>query len=129
MIRGYNFDATIGADNRLIAADRLVSVLVALAPEDGRSMCAGCVWEHVLKPLTTDVIGWSRGGPPVAATGMERWLRTSAAYDLVTDEWLAQLEQADPHRGHGLPDGTAMDVSEVLFRTDHDGSEHGHGGH
>jgi hypothetical protein len=37
-----------------------------------------------------------------AKTEAEKWLRTSEAFDVVTDRWLAQLDRVDPALGHGF---------------------------
>lgn len=134
LTRTFTFDDALRAVPELRAVDRVVRMLVALAPGDGRPMCAGCVWELVIKPLTVGVIGWGRAWPhkdchdptdtevlhfltpvdwaeldrrrasiPVATNDLESWLRTSDAYDVVTDRWLAMLDDADPACDHGLP--------------------------
>lgn len=130
----FTFQQTIEADSQLRAVDALVRVLAATAPapESDAPMCSGCVWEHIVKPLTTPVLGWSRARPhrdvrppsadpfevvdiaqvmseahdnpkPPPTNDLERWLRTSEAFDVVTDVWLALLHDADPANGHGLP--------------------------
>lgn len=126
----YRLDDALRADRRLRAIDAAVRTLVALAPSErsGRPLCSGCVWEQIVKPLTTPALGNLRGLPHVDAressgweaidlsaaiddldrlpppTGpTEEWLRSMHAYDLVTDVWLDLLYAADPANGHGLP--------------------------
>lgn len=54
------FDRALAADRRLEPIVRLVDALCALVgPED--EMCAGCVWEGIVKPLVTPLVGWERG--------------------------------------------------------------------
>lgn len=107
----------------------LVGLLVALAPspESGQPYCSACLWEFIVKPQASLVLGWGRGYPaedanepkdwwrPVdlsqpgddrrtpAANPTEAWLRSSEAWDLLTNWWMAQLEAADPGNGHGMP--------------------------
>ena len=84
----------------------------------GDALCAGCVCEAIIKPLVHPWVGWGRGYPAEqakdvprfcaslaelvaeidvddrdrspATTETERWLRTSEAFDAVTDEWLGR---------------------------------------
>lgn len=119
----------LDAEPRLRAIERLVTGLCELA-RPGDTLCAGCVWELIVKPLTTPWIGWGRGRPhrdaaddprdswqPVSladllaepgyaraepATDTERWLRSSEAFDAFTDELLRRLDAADPANGHGI---------------------------
>ncbi|WMM73009.1 hypothetical protein RCF27_01245 [Rhodococcus pyridinivorans] len=108
----------------------MVTALCELTrPED--TMCVGCAWDNIIKPLATPLIGWGRGYPPKQAkdrdhnapryryvniaevleeqegrppaeSDTERWLRTSEAWDAVTEYWLARLDTADPGNGHGI---------------------------
>lgn len=120
-------DAALAAEPRLQAIERLVDALCALVrPAD--TMCFGCVWESIIKPLTVPLVGWERGYPPEQAhdpgtkplyadiasildrpddrpdseTETEAWLRTAEAWDAVTDRWLSRLEKADPGNGCGV---------------------------
>lgn len=122
------------AERELLAIDKLVHVLVTLAPTErsGKAMCVGCLWDSIIKPLTSSLLGYGRGHIPEQAqdlpegmlprletisfgdfkerrathlradTETEKWLRTSEAWDAVTDYWLKQLEAADPGNGHGF---------------------------
>lgn len=103
-----------------------------IQPDD--TFCAECYW-LVFKPLVTPVLGWSRGYPlrhqpepsdkpstltPVNLSELmerdltrdtpmsefEAWLRTSEAFDLVTDHWLTKLRAIDPANGHGFKKGS-----------------------
>lgn len=96
------FERALTAEPTLRAIDRLVDTLCALVrPTD--ILCYGCVWEQIVKPLTVPLVGWCRPGR--ATTDTEKWMRTSEAFDVVTDKWIDRLEKADPGNGHGL--GTA----------------------
>lgn len=127
-----NYRRALKAEPQLRAIDRLVDVLAALAPtrRSGRPLCSGCTWERIVKPLTSPWVGHERGfhpdvaedpdpdRPPIqflkasdlkmpprveATTEIERWLRTSEAWDAVTRVWIDRLHHADPANGHGLP--------------------------
>lgn len=120
---------------RALAAEPCLRAVVATVDalcdfvRRGDTMCAGCVWERIVKPLTSPWIGWERGYPAeqaddpaerplyrvVRASDLERrerrlpaeteteaWLRTSEAYDAFTDELLRRLDAADPGTGHGI---------------------------
>lgn len=121
---------TLDAEPALRAVDRLVDALCALVrPTD--ALCHACVWDEIVKPLVTPLVGWERGVVPQAPdehqgaaddgarfrcladmpepapvpepeTETERWLRSAEAFDAVTDVWLARLEAADPGNGHGI---------------------------
>lgn len=91
----------LDAEPHLRAAECLVDLLCTLVRPDDR-MCAGCVWEQILKPLVVPLVGWGRR----EGYESEPWLRTSEAFDVVTDRWLARLDEADPANGHGMGRGT-----------------------
>ncbi len=125
------FAKALAAEPRLHAVDRMVRMVVAMAPtrRSGKPMCSDCFWTNVLKPIVQPLIGWERGDPgeeppekphgvrmlshaevmerrrprPRATTSTERWLRSAEAYDVVTDRWLKALHNADPANGCGLP--------------------------
>ena len=94
-------------------------------------MCAGCIWERMVKPLVSPLLGWERGHPvgeakdpepysfaahvldwdefwskqddrSPATTETEKWLRTSDAWDAFTGVLLVRLNDADPANGHGI---------------------------
>lgn len=127
----FTMEECLEADRRLQALDEMVKVLAARAPKNS-PQCFGCVWEQILKPLVVPCLGNSRNRPrdahspapggrswaepldlaalfqeetqwPEPTTAMEAFLRTSQAYDLLTDKWLKLLKDADPGKGHGLP--------------------------
>ncbi len=54
------FDRALAADRRLEPIVRLVDALCALAGPE-HAMCAGCVWEGIVKPLVSPLVGWERG--------------------------------------------------------------------
>lgn len=123
------FAKALAAEPRLQAVDRMVRMVVALAPAHGSGtpMCSDCFWTNVLKPIVEPLVGWERGihdqadeepysGPidlaaawdaedrrPAATTSTEGWLRSPGAYDAVTARWLRVLYDADPANGCGLP--------------------------
>lgn len=60
------YERALAAEPRLAAIVTAVDALAELArPAD--VMCAGCVWDGIVKPLATPLIGWERGYPPAAA--------------------------------------------------------------
>lgn len=126
----------LAAEPQLQAVEATVDALSAFVRRSD-TMCAGCVWEAIVKPLASPWVGWARGFLPHpakdpdptpgaswrfvnlaewieqqpkrvrsdASTDTERWLRTSDAFDAVTDVWLARLDAADPAHGHGIHRG------------------------
>jgi hypothetical protein len=129
--RDAAFRRALAAEPQLRTINRVVNTLVALAPtsSSGRPFCHGCAWVFIVKPLAAPWIGWERGYPAdqatdpdpdgpawsvVRASGItippkseptsdtEKWLRTSEAWDAVTDTWIGRLVAADPGNGHGL---------------------------
>ena len=126
-----DYDRALQAEPQLQVLERMVATLCATAPT-GEPFCVGCIWECVLKPLVTPLVGWDRGYPPEqsrdpdpaapsfvivsvtealqglderpkAKTATEEWMRGTGAWDAVTNRWLAQLDAADPALGHGIP--------------------------
>jgi hypothetical protein len=125
------FERALAAEPTLRVIDRMVRTLAANAPtrRSKRPFCSACVWESILKPLARHWVGWERGDPidqapdaprdswepislsellaqpddrPAAQSVTEKWLRSSAAFDAVTDRWLKLLHDADPANGHGI---------------------------
>jgi hypothetical protein len=126
-----DFDDILTAEPQLKAIDRMVRTQI-LFIRNQDEFCAGCYWTHILKPLVRPLVGWERGYPPKqakeksaglpvgltltsareylsnwperppAANGNEEFLRTSHAFDIVTDAWLKLLNDADPANGHGF---------------------------
>ncbi len=128
--RGY--ERAVLADRRLRAIDGLVSSLCLLVRSDD-TLCHSCVWESMVQPLLTPLVGHERGylpdvakdpgddwkpmtakelselpdGPRAeATTETERWMRTSDAWDAVTQTLLSRLWDADPGNGHGVARAT-----------------------
>lgn len=127
------YEKALQAEPQLQVLARMVAAFVALAPSrrSKRPMCAGCIWESILKPLVRPWVGWERGYAPKPAMAqpraavvldlrswlgqqsprsrphpdneVEAWLRSSEAFDVVTDRWLNDLRRADPGHGHGIP--------------------------
>lgn len=120
----HSYDDALKLEPRLTAVERMVdTVCLYVRPTD--EFCHACYWESVLKPIVTDLVGWGRGYPPEQAdpnprsswapidladlpdptpaeNDAEKWLRSSEAFDLVTDELLRRLYDADPGNGHGF---------------------------
>jgi hypothetical protein len=95
-----SYDRALEAEPGLRALDALVDALCALVrPSD--ALCHGCVWERIVKPLALPLVGWARRNGS-ATDDSDRWLRSSEAYDTITNVWLARLQQADPANGHGI---------------------------
>lgn len=128
------------ADRAIRALNQVVTALcVAAATGDGPA-CSSCIWERIVKPLATPLVGWERGypaseakdptsglavvdlGPALkwlderdahrtpATTETERWLRSQEAWDAVTGEWISRLYEADPGAGHGIGYLSARDA-------------------
>jgi hypothetical protein len=125
-----NYRRALDAEPRLQPIERIVDVLCSIVrPND--QMCAGCVWELIVKPLTSNLVGWGRGYPtkqakdptpdappfevlaasdilkrtksrPTPESETEAWMRTTEAWDAVTNTWLTKLDKADPANGHGI---------------------------
>ncbi|WP_019072389.1 hypothetical protein [Streptomyces hokutonensis] len=126
------YDRALTADHRLRALAQLVTALCQFVrPAD--TMCGGCAWDALVKPLATPLIGWERGYKPEAAkdpdpdrawriyTGGE-WLagwkeaeqdRTPASTD--TEQWLRTSEAWDAYCGELIRQLNAADPA------------HGHG--
>lgn len=119
-----DYQRALDAEPQLGTAVLAVNALCALAgPEN--SMCSGCAWELIIKPICLPYIGHCRGVPltqatdstgvldllitpdelfalpdaPEATSDTERWLRTIEAYDAFTRPLIARLEAADPGNG------------------------------
>lgn len=129
--RAGRFAKAMAADRQLRALDVMVRTLAAL-PRPGDTMCSGCVWSRILKPLALPLVGFERGTVPTnaedpkpgggglrvytgdelmaaadvkrtrAETDTERWLRSQEAWEAVTGTWIAILHEADPANGHGI---------------------------
>jgi hypothetical protein len=112
----------------LQAAVAVINALSALRRPSDR-LCADCVWEDILKPIVTPLIGWERGYHPEpaadprpggeliefltmdglpdpprtpATTETERWMRSTEAWDGFTSALLERLSAIDPGNGHGI---------------------------
>lgn len=126
-----SYHRALNACEQLVTLDKLVYTLcISLSPSGAR--CAGCIWEQIVKPLSSHFVGWGRGDNPIIRDGSEgirrledvpakpretglteteMWLRSSEAYDAVTDVWLARLESADPGMGCNWIGGWPMQRS------------------
>jgi hypothetical protein len=121
------YERVLRVEPRLKAVVRVVDALIQFVrPTD--ELCHGCVWEVMVKPLTSPLIGWGRGYPPrqakdpdpaetwprfyraadlmregdprIPATAeTEKWLRSSEAWDAFTDVLIGRLYEADPANG------------------------------
>ncbi|MCQ4193865.1 hypothetical protein [Streptomyces parvulus] len=124
------YERALSAEPELRAAVAVVDALTALVRPTDR-LCASCVWDAVLKPVVSPLIGWERGCVPETApdprpegaapvfltraelmadrpdrvpatTETEAWLRSTEAWDGFTGPLIARLEAADPGNGHGV---------------------------
>ena len=130
--RADAYRRALAAEPGLKRLDHMVRLLAATAPKR-KPFCCGCIWERILKPLASPLVGWTRGYPqeqasdpdadgttgfefvsmaevlermderPAPSTDTEAWLRSTEAWDAVTDTWLELLDDADPGLGHGFP--------------------------
>lgn len=60
------YDRALAAEPRLRAIVTTVDALIELV-RPGDTMCSGCVWDAIVKPLAIPLIGWERGYPPDTA--------------------------------------------------------------
>jgi hypothetical protein len=56
------YDRALQAEPQLQPIVRLVDALIALRRPSDR-LCVGCVWELIVKPMVSPLIGWGRGYP------------------------------------------------------------------
>lgn len=76
-LEGYR--RALQAEHGLRAVDDLVTALCTLVRRTDM-MCHGCVWETVVKPLITPLVGWGRGYPKRQAKDPEEsWKRVDLA--------------------------------------------------
>jgi hypothetical protein len=137
------FERALQAEPKLRAVSQLVDVLRLLVrPTD--EMCHGCVWEALVKPLVRPWIGWGRGYLPKPAkdpdpdedfprfvkvdlgsdwqpdprvpaeTETEKWLRSSEAWNAVTEVLIDRLYEYDPANGCRV--GRATDARALSYR-------------
>lgn len=129
------FDKACLLDRHLAVVNHIVGILCELVrPED--TMCAGCIWDTVVKPLITPYVGFNRGLPlreaqpykpggevemkslldwlnesdekrVPATTDEEKWLRRQSTWESFTTVILHRLDEADPANGHGIAKGCA----------------------
>lgn len=96
-----NLEYVLKVEPRLRPVVELVTALCVLVhPED--VMCYACVWDDIVKPITSPLLGWER---VPANTATDAWLSSSEAYDLFSCAMLGLLEDADPGNGHGIGRG------------------------
>lgn len=127
------YKRALAAEPRLNAIVTTVSALCELARADD-TMCAGCIWDSIVKPLTTPLIGWSRGYPPKEAADPDPndhgWRLISGA------DWFAEFEETAKHRTPATTDteqwlrtSEAWDAftSELLHRLNEADPGNGHG--
>jgi hypothetical protein len=55
-----SYTRALSAEPSLHAIERLVEALCQLVRPDD-TMCGDCVWEQIVKPLATPLVGWERG--------------------------------------------------------------------
>ncbi|MFD8948540.1 hypothetical protein ACFV0B_06765 [Streptomyces xanthophaeus] len=88
-----DLDRATRAEPRLQAVVNIVTALTALVrPTD--TMCGGCVWDEIVKPLALPLIGWERGYPPKVAPdpGTATWLLITGG------DWAKKWEEAEKTR-------------------------------
>lgn len=88
-----DLDRAIRAEPRLQAIVNIVTALTALVrPTD--TMCGGCVWDEIVKPLALPLIGWERGYPLKAAPdpGTVTWLLVTGG------DWVKEWDEAERTR-------------------------------
>ncbi|MCX4972181.1 hypothetical protein [Streptomyces sp. NBC_00620] len=104
--RQTDYQRALHAEPRLQAIASIVDVLIELVrPND--NMCGSCIWEGIIKPLTTPLIGWERGYPPREAhdPGNAEWRLISGS------DWAKEFETAEKTRT------TATTDTEKWLRT------------
>lgn len=89
-----DYDRALAADHRLRALANFVTILCDLVrPAD--TMCGGCAWESLVKPLATPLIGWERGYKPECAKDPDE----QKAWRIYSgEELLAGWEEAERDR-------------------------------
>ncbi len=61
------YERALQAEPKLAAVVRVVDALCVLVRPTDR-LCHGCVWETIVKPLVSPLIGWGRGYPSKPAS-------------------------------------------------------------
>lgn len=89
-----DYDRALDADYRLRALADFVTVLCQFVrPAD--TMCGGCAWETLVKPLAMPLIGWERGYQPEPAKDPD----PTGGWRLISGgDWAAAWEEAERHR-------------------------------
>ncbi|MFD6973554.1 hypothetical protein [Streptomyces sp. NPDC059949] len=92
--RQTDLDRATRAEPRLQAVINIVTALTALVrPTD--TMCGGCVWDEIIKPLALPLIGWERGYQPAEAEDPDpdrMWRLINAS------DWAAGWQDAEKAR-------------------------------
>ncbi|MFC8408548.1 hypothetical protein ACFUG9_34035 [Streptomyces griseoincarnatus] len=89
-----DYERALNADRRLRALADVVNALCEfIRPAD--TMCSGCAWDSLVKPLATPLIGWERGYPSEPAPDPE----VGGGWKFVSgSDWLAVFEAAEKDR-------------------------------
>ncbi|MEU0428519.1 hypothetical protein ABZ235_33945 [Streptomyces canus] len=127
-----HYERAMNADPQLRALADLVTALCQFVrPAD--TMCGGCAWDSLVKPLATPLIGWQRGYPPETARDPEpnRPWRLIIGRDLTT-EWEAAKRDRKPATTDTeawLRTSEAWDgyCGELIQRLNDADPAHGHG--
>ncbi|MEU5097597.1 hypothetical protein [Streptomyces sp. NPDC020996] len=126
------YERAVAADPRLRALADLVTALCQFVrPAD--TMCGGCAWENLVKPLATPLIGWERGYRPEPAkdptpdggwrlytsrdltAALEAAERERTPASTATEQWLRTSQAWDAYCG------------ELIRRLNDADPAHGHG--
>jgi hypothetical protein len=129
----YTWSDMKAAEPRLDALETMARMLAGHARRGRRPLCQACTGSDVIDPLLESIVGWGRGLVPESAsmprndlpmidfrtasidlparieptTEIERFLRTSRAWDMAQLVLLDILYRADP--GTGCSTGAASD--------------------
>ncbi|CAM5714830.1 hypothetical protein SVIOM342S_07645 [Streptomyces violaceorubidus] len=88
------YERAMKADRRLRALAEFVNALCGFVrPAD--TMCGGCTWDSLVKPLAVPLIGWERGRLPESAPDP----KPGGGWKFVSgSEWVAAVEAAEKDR-------------------------------
>jgi hypothetical protein len=103
------YERALQAEPDLAAVVRVVDALCALVrPSD--LLCHGCVWETIVKPLVSPLVGWRRGYPPEVAADPDS--DKPSGFRMITGG-----EMLDAYRAHEATRVSATTDTEKWLRT------------